>query len=72
MIERAPNPDYGELLLLKSPHNFSRTPPRIPGPASRLGEHNEQVLRDLCGYSAEKIQGLRAKGIVVEDKRAKG
>ena len=38
MIEKTPNPDYGELLLLKSPHKFSKTPPRIPGPASRLGQ----------------------------------
>ncbi|HKA52030.1 MAG TPA: CoA transferase [Candidatus Binatia bacterium] len=72
MIEKTPSPDYGELLLLKSPHNFSKTPPRIPGPASRLGQHNEELLRDLCGYSAEKIRALREKGVLVEDKRAKG
>jgi CoA:oxalate CoA-transferase len=71
MIEKTLSPDYGELLLLKSPHKFSKTPPHIPGPAARLGEHNEQVLRDLCGYSAEKIQALRGKGILVEDKRAR-
>ena len=69
MIEKTPNADYGELLLLKSPHKFSKTPPRIPGPAARLGEHNEQLLRDLCGYSAEKIQALREKGILVEAKK---
>jgi len=69
MIEKTPNPDYGELLLLKSPHKFSKTPPRIPGPASRLGQHNEELLRDLCGYSAEKIRALREKGVLVEEKR---
>jgi len=72
MIEKTPNPDYGELLLLKSPHKFSKTPPCIPGPASRLGQHNEELLRDLCGYSAEKIQALREKGVLIEDKRTKG
>jgi CoA:oxalate CoA-transferase len=72
MIEKTPNSDYGELLLLKSPHKFSKTPPRIPGPASHLGQHNEELLRDLCGYSTEKIQALREKGVLVEDKRAKG
>jgi len=69
MIEKMPNPDYGELLLLKSPHNFSKTPPRIPGSASRLGQHNEELLRDLCGYSVEEIRALREKGILVEDSR---
>ena len=69
MIEKIPNADYGELLLLKSPHKFSKTPPHIPGPTARLGEHNEQLLSDLCGYSAEKIRTLREKRILVEDKK---
>jgi crotonobetainyl-CoA:carnitine CoA-transferase CaiB-like acyl-CoA transferase len=72
MIERTPDPDYGELLLLKSPHKFSKTPPRIPGPASALGEHNEALLRSLCGYSEERIQTLRESGILVEEKRSGG
>jgi CoA:oxalate CoA-transferase len=69
MIEKTSSPEYGELLLLKSPHNFSKTPPRIPGPAARLGQHNEVLLRELCGYSTEKIQELRVKGILVEDRQ---
>ena len=72
MIEKTPHPDYGELLLLKSPHKFSKTPPRLAGPAARLGQHNEELLRDLCGYSPERIQQLRERGVLVEDKRAKG
>lgn len=71
MIEKTSNPDYGELLLLKSPHKFSKTPPRIPGPAARLGQHNEELLRDLCGYAPERIQQLRERGVLVEDKKAK-
>jgi crotonobetainyl-CoA:carnitine CoA-transferase CaiB-like acyl-CoA transferase len=66
MIEKVPNADYGELMLLKSPHKFSKTPPRIPGPASQLGQHNKQLLRDLCGYSDEQIQALQEQGVLVE------
>jgi crotonobetainyl-CoA:carnitine CoA-transferase CaiB-like acyl-CoA transferase len=29
-----------------------------------LGEHSEQVLRDLLAYSAEKIAQLKAEGII--------
>src|SRR6185436_16026610 len=65
MIERVLKTDGGELLLIKSPHKFSKTPPQIPGLAARLGEHNEQLLKDLCGYSDEKIQALRETGILV-------
>jgi crotonobetainyl-CoA:carnitine CoA-transferase CaiB-like acyl-CoA transferase len=72
MIEKTPSSEYGEFLLLKSPHKFSKTPPRIPGPAARLGEHNEPILRDLCGYSIEKIQTLREQGILVDERSGRG
>ena len=67
MVEKTPNPDYGELMLLKSPHKFSKTPPRIPGPASRLGQHTQELLQDLCGYTPERIQALREQGVLVEE-----
>jgi crotonobetainyl-CoA:carnitine CoA-transferase CaiB-like acyl-CoA transferase len=66
-IAKVSHPDYGELLLLRSPHHFSKTPPRLAWPAARLGQHNEEVLRDLCGYSAERVRALREAGILVED-----
>ena len=67
MIETTPNPDYGELKLLKSPHKFSKTPPHIPGPASRLGQHTDELLGGLCGYTAERLRELREQGILVEN-----
>lgn len=70
MIERRPKAgSEGELLLLQSPHKFSKTPPQIPGLAARLGEHTEVILREVCGYSADKIQALREQGVLVEEKR---
>ena len=67
MVERTPNSDYGELHLLKSPHKFSKTPPRIPGPASRLGQHTAELLGGVCGYSDARIRELREQGILVEN-----
>lgn len=69
MIEKTPHPEYGELMLLQSPHKFSKTPPRIPGLAARLGQHNQEILRDLCGYSPEHIQQLSERGVLIEDKK---
>ncbi|MGH8010428.1 MAG: CoA transferase, partial [Candidatus Binatia bacterium] len=70
MIEKTPHPEYGELLLLKSPHKFSKTPPRTPGLAARLGQHNQEVLCNLCGYLPERIQQLYEHGVLVEDQKA--
>jgi crotonobetainyl-CoA:carnitine CoA-transferase CaiB-like acyl-CoA transferase len=33
-------------------------------PAPRLGEHTDQVLRDLCGYDPDTIALLRSEGVV--------
>jgi len=69
MIKRVPNGDAGDIHLFKSPHNFFKTPPQIASLASRLVQYNEQVLRDVCGYSGEQIQALKEKGVLVEDRR---
>jgi crotonobetainyl-CoA:carnitine CoA-transferase CaiB-like acyl-CoA transferase len=33
-------------------------------PPPRLGEHNEEILHGLLGYSKEKIQELRAGSVI--------
>jgi crotonobetainyl-CoA:carnitine CoA-transferase CaiB-like acyl-CoA transferase len=67
MVAKMPLADGREMLLLKSPHKFSKTPPEIPGPAEMLGEHSSDVLRSVCGYSDEKIKTLTESGLVVEN-----
>jgi crotonobetainyl-CoA:carnitine CoA-transferase CaiB-like acyl-CoA transferase len=66
MIEKMPTADGREIMMLKSPHKFSRTPPVIPGPAASLGAHSRELLRSLCGYSDDNINSLVTQGLVVE------
>ncbi len=33
-------------------------------PPPRLGEHNDEILRGLLGYSREKIEELRAGKVI--------
>jgi CoA:oxalate CoA-transferase len=42
---------------------FDDTPTRDPGRPPTLGEHTDQVLREI-GYDDERIADLRARGIV--------
>ena len=66
MVAKMPKAGGGEMMLLRSPHKFSRTPPEIPGPAATLGQHTSEILRTVCGYPDEKINALKQSGVIVE------
>jgi crotonobetainyl-CoA:carnitine CoA-transferase CaiB-like acyl-CoA transferase len=54
--------------VVNTPFKFSTAP---SGPRSRpphLGEHNEEIFRDLLGLSREEILNLRKEGVLFERK----
>jgi crotonobetainyl-CoA:carnitine CoA-transferase CaiB-like acyl-CoA transferase len=56
-------PGHGKKLKVHgSPWHFSETPPKI-GVAPELGQHNEEVLKEI-GYSDADIQGLRERKVI--------
>ncbi len=46
------------------PINFSQTPVSFSLPAPELGQHTEEVLTEICGYSWEEAAQLRDEGII--------
>ena len=42
---------------------LSRTP-MVVGPAPSVGEHTEEVLTAILGYSAERVQSLIGEGVL--------
>lgn len=44
---------------------LSKTPGLVNKEAPMLGEHTEDVLKNLLGYGEEEIQELARKGILV-------
>src|SRR5207245_4489276 len=58
MVARIPTGTGSEAMFLQSPHKFSKTPPEIPGPAASLGQDTKEILREICGYSAERLTTL--------------
>jgi crotonobetainyl-CoA:carnitine CoA-transferase CaiB-like acyl-CoA transferase len=42
---------------------MSQTQPRVPARAPHLGEHTDEVLKRLLGYSEEQLRALRDKRI---------
>ncbi len=59
-----PHPAGGTVRLVGSPMKMSATPPRHDLPPPLLGEHTEQVLREVLGRSPEQIAALREQGII--------
>jgi glutaryl-CoA transferase len=58
------HPTAGTVRLPGFPYKFSQTPANILRPPPLLGEHTEEVLTGLLGYSPEGVASLRDKGAV--------
>ncbi|HJU23306.1 MAG TPA: CoA transferase, partial [Casimicrobiaceae bacterium] len=63
MIRHVELDDGSKLAVPAVVPKLSRTPGHFDGGGPRLGEHTDQVLRDL-GYDAETIADLQTRGIV--------
>ncbi len=61
MVVELAHPTVGRHRVLGIPVKLSATPGAIRGPAPRLGEHTEEVLRGL-GYSADDARALHEAG----------
>ncbi len=57
------HPVAGRTRVIGTPVRLSANPPRELKPAPQLGEHCEEILREL-GYSAEGIEELRQNEVV--------
>ena len=59
------DPATGQLLKIPNvPFRMLGTPGRIRFPGLPLGSANEVIFRDLLGYSGEKIQKMKACGVI--------
>ena len=56
------HPSLGEVRQVVTPLRVGDEPPPLRRAPLR-GEHTEQVLADLCGYSVERIAELRTAGV---------
>ncbi|MBQ5939124.1 CaiB/BaiF CoA-transferase family protein [Massilia sp. AB1] len=59
-----PHPKAGKVKLVRSPIRMSATPATSDKAPPLLGQHTEEVLREVLGRSEEEIASLRGKGVV--------
>jgi crotonobetainyl-CoA:carnitine CoA-transferase CaiB-like acyl-CoA transferase len=58
------HPTLGEIKIPGYPGHFSETWAGTTRAAPDLGEHTDEVLMNICGYSKKKIKGLREEGVI--------
>jgi len=64
IISSVEHPTAGVVRSPGFPVKLSRTPGTIRMPAPQLGEHNEEVLTGLLGYSKGDVEDLRKWGVI--------
>ncbi len=64
IIVELDHPTAGKVREPGFPVRLSRSPATIRRPAPLLGQHTEEVLTELLGYSREQVEELRKAGVV--------
>jgi formyl-CoA transferase len=59
-----PHPTAGTVSLVRSPMRFSATPVQQDVPPPTLGQHTDQVLRELLGKNEAEIARLRSAQVI--------
>jgi len=54
----------GEIELLNSPLKLSRTPVEVSRAPPTLGQHTNDVLKEVLGYSESQLEQLRGSGVI--------
>jgi crotonobetainyl-CoA:carnitine CoA-transferase CaiB-like acyl-CoA transferase len=64
MVHAWDHPLAGTLNLVASPLKLGATPVRTDLPPPLLGQHTEQVLAEVLGWSGERVAELRSKKVI--------
>jgi len=64
MLERLPHPQLGELVVPGVVAKLSRTPGKVHRLGPALGEHTDEVYRELLGLGGDELAQLRATGVI--------
>lgn len=58
------HPQFGELKMQNVAPKLSETPGTIHGASPELGQHNDEIYRQLLNFSAERIEELKQERII--------
>ena len=65
MVIEMEHPSIGKLPLAGSPLKFSDTKVDYKLPPPRLGEHTKDILKNVLGYSVQKIENMSKRDVIL-------
>jgi len=68
MFTEVEHPKVGAIRVTNFPVKFSETPGEIRTATPLLGQHNEEILSKVLGYTEERIQKLERAGVISSDR----
>lgn len=66
MLVKIDQPGIGPLEIVGSPFRLSETPGSVNAPAPLLGQHTEEILREVLDYPERRIRELIRAGAVMQ------
>lgn len=63
-IVRLPHEEFGEIAMQNVVPKLSETPGEVRWVGPELGQHNDEIHRELLGRSEEEVFDLREKGVI--------
>jgi len=54
----------GKMKIVGSPIRLSETPGEVYAPAPLLGQHSEEILEKLLGYSKQDVEVLKKENVI--------
>ncbi|MDY6792360.1 MAG: CaiB/BaiF CoA-transferase family protein [Thermodesulfobacteriota bacterium] len=64
MLVEIEQPGAGKMKIVGSPIKLSETPGEVYAPAPLLGQHSEEIMSEILGYSTEEITIMKNKGVI--------
>jgi crotonobetainyl-CoA:carnitine CoA-transferase CaiB-like acyl-CoA transferase len=64
LLTEVDDPVLGRISVINSSIKYANGEARVRGHAPMLGEHNAEILREVLGYSNERIEALRTNGLL--------
>lgn len=64
MVVEVDHESCGKMKLVNTPVKWSETSPTIRTPPPTLGQHTDEVLREILGMGEEEVRSLREEGVI--------